>query len=424
FHYQTRRNASYTVTSQDLVIPGKQPKAVLAQVLFEPKTYVEDSLTYDITAWSAPYFYGLDAYANEFSIGKLNEAGAVASPAKEVTAPYALIAKYNSLEDGEFLAALLKENLKVRVLTTNTELDGKSFDAGSMVITQTANKQGYERTVYRLAKDLNRDVEAVGTGFANYGKDLGSSAVELLRKPKVGLVGGEGTSSLVFGQVRYYFEQEVKYPCTVLRTDYLSSVNLDKYDVLIFPSGGIRSSGEAFDKQLTAWVRAGGKLILMGSALGVFKDDDQTSLATYFDDAEEKALADGPVTKAQALATNAQNSRNWLDDAIPGAIYEVTLDPSDKMAYGLEGNYFSLKTSGERFAYLKSGSNAGTIRSEKDLIAGFVGVKRQKKLAETLVFGTESMGRGTMVYLVDNPLFRSFWYEGKILFTNAVFLAD
>ena len=122
--------------------------------------------------------------------------------------------------------------------------------------------------------------------------------------------------------------------------------------------------------------------------------------------------------------TDAQRGRSFLEDAIPGAIYKVTLDASNSMSYGLEGDYFTLKTGGDRFAYLKGGSNVGTIRSKSDLIAGFVGGKVQDKLAETLVFGTESMGRGTMVYLVDNPLFRSFWYEGKILFTNAVFFAE
>jgi len=33
------------------------------------------------------------------------------------------------------------------------------------------------------------------------------------------------------------------------------------------------------------------------------------------------------------------------------------------------------------------------------------------------------MGGGSVVYLSDNPLFRNFWENGKLLFTNAVFLA-
>ena len=40
----------------------------------------------------------------------------------------------------------------------------------------------------------------------------------------------------------------------------------------------------------------------------------------------------------------------------------------------------------------------------------------------SLVAGVHNMGRGSVVYLVDNPLFRAFWKSGHRLFDNAVFL--
>lgn len=424
YHYQTNRLANYTLASQDLVIPLNQPKAILANVLFEPKTAIEDSLTYDITAWSAPFFYGLDAYANDFTVERINSVKPVTNSSSEVTSPYALVTKYNSLKDGEFLAALFQKDLKIRTLTNLTEVDGKTFEPGSIVITKTSNEAGYEKIVYELAKKHNRKVEAVNTGFVNMGKDFGSSSVELLTKPKIALVGGEGTSPLSFGPIRYYFEQEIKYPYSVLRTDYMESVDLDKYNVLIMPSGNYSGLEDSFSTALTSWVKSGGKLILIESALNTYKDNDATSLTTYFDDEEKKRLKDDEITRKMALATSEEKRRNWLDNAIPGAVYKVTLDDSHKMAFGLEGDYYSLKTKKDRFAYMKKGSNVGTIRSKNDLIGGFVGSSTQDKLNETLVFGTENKGKGTMIYFVDNPLFRSFWYEGKILFTNAVFLVD
>jgi hypothetical protein len=33
------------------------------------------------------------------------------------------------------------------------------------------------------------------------------------------------------------------------------------------------------------------------------------------------------------------------------------------------------------------------------------------------------MGAGSVVVLADNPMFRQFWENGKLLFCNAVFLA-
>ena len=53
------------VADKDLCITTQQDLGVLANVFFEPKTHVSDSLTYDITAWSLPYIYGLEAYATE-----------------------------------------------------------------------------------------------------------------------------------------------------------------------------------------------------------------------------------------------------------------------------------------------------------------------------------------------------------------------
>jgi hypothetical protein len=38
------------------------------------------------------------------------------------------------------------------------------------------------------------------------------------------------------------------------------------------------------------------------------------------------------------------------------------------------------------------------------------------------VFGVEDKGQGQVVYLVDNPLFRAFWENGKMVFANAVFM--
>ena len=48
--------------NKSLIPVGIIPKGKMVQVLFEPKTVISDSLTYDITAWSLPYAYGLEAY--------------------------------------------------------------------------------------------------------------------------------------------------------------------------------------------------------------------------------------------------------------------------------------------------------------------------------------------------------------------------
>jgi hypothetical protein len=49
-----RRNRKITIEANDLIVKVDQPKAVLTQILFEPNQVLNDSLSYDITAWALP----------------------------------------------------------------------------------------------------------------------------------------------------------------------------------------------------------------------------------------------------------------------------------------------------------------------------------------------------------------------------------
>jgi len=39
-----------------------------------------------------------------------------------------------------------------------------------------------------------------------------------------------------------------------------------------------------------------------------------------------------------------------------------------------------------------------------------------------LLFGSQRISKGKVIYMIDNPLFRGFWYQGKQLFFNALWL--
>ena len=60
--YETGRAANFKAAAGDIVINANQPKSNLLRVLFERKSHITDSITYDITAWSVPYVYGVQAY--------------------------------------------------------------------------------------------------------------------------------------------------------------------------------------------------------------------------------------------------------------------------------------------------------------------------------------------------------------------------
>lgn len=94
------------------------------------------------------------------------------------------------------------------------------------------------------------------------------------------------------------------------------------------------------------------------------------------------------------------------------------------MAFGYGKAYFSLKLSGTSYNYLKTGYNVGYFDKNTKNVSGYAGSKAVKNVPESLFLGEEPMGKGSIVYMVDNPLFRSFWENGKLFVANAVFLLN
>ena len=68
FNYISGKEEGFTAGATDIVIPSQQPRSAMVKVLFEPKSKLSDSATYDITAWSLPYAYGLSTFATKEKI--------------------------------------------------------------------------------------------------------------------------------------------------------------------------------------------------------------------------------------------------------------------------------------------------------------------------------------------------------------------
>src|SRR5699024_7450414 len=116
-----------------------------------------------------------------------------------------------------------------------------------------------------------------------------------------------------------------------------------------------------------------------------------------------------------------ERQRRQISSLNMGSIYKIALDTSHPLAFGYDSLYFSLKLNADAYRFLEDGWNVG-VAGEEAHISGFVGFKAEEKLENTLTCGVQHMGSGTVVYMVDNPLFRGFWHQGKLLMANAVFL--
>jgi len=429
FDFQTRANGNFNLTTEDLIVNIYQPKGRFVTTVFEPKSKLVDSLTYDITAWNLLYGYDLKAFAltEKIAVGKPYQPKAQTQEAVP-SKPYAYIFRYQSLNDVEFLAALMQKGVKVRAAKKAFVLNAQNFAPGTLIITRRNNEgvADFDNVVQGLAKKMGRQIFAASTGLVERGADFGSPDVTYLKAPKIALLGGEQSSSLGYGEIWHFFEQNLHYPIAQLWADYFRNADLSKYNVLIVPDGRYRLFDEALLTQISEWVAAGGKLILIANSNNAFSGKKGFELKEFASDdakkAEEKAEKEqrekeGPVKYDEA-------ERKELSNSIFGALYKVTLDKSHPLAFGLGDHYYSLRTNELHYAYLENGWNVGILKGKQKPLIGFAGAKINKKLENTLVFGVEDKGRGHVVYMVDNPMFRSFWESGKMIFSNAVFMVE
>ncbi|WP_367392069.1 M14 family zinc carboxypeptidase [Lewinella sp. LCG006] len=418
YNYQNGKRENISIGNNDLVISAYQPRSVLTQVLLDPTTEVVDSLTYDITAWSLPYAYGLNAFASttRVNVKKGYEPAPYTNNLGSNQTPYAYLIPWESTKEAHFLAQLFKADVQVRAASTDFQLRGKQYQAGTLVITQADNRKrdDFDSVVRDIIRTNKISVDAITTGFTDNGPDLGSSSMMLLKAPRVAMVAGEGTYSNEAGQVWHFFEQRLDYPIHIYYPDDLESWTGEDIDILILPEGYYPMNDGA-GENIKNWVRSGGKLIAIGDALSSLVGQDGFGLSY------KSATSDNEPSPPHQDHSYAGAERRSIADAIPGAIFSVKMDTSHPLAFGLGETYFSLKTGTSAYEPLSSGWNIGTI-GDDPMISGFVGSNAKEKMKNTLVYGVKRHGGGQMVYLVDNPLYRGFWENGTFLFSNALFM--
>lgn len=377
YNYQQGNQTGFQAGETSLIIPTNQPKGRMVEVLFEPSTTLVDSLTYDITAWSLPYAYGLEAVSSSQSIAfEANQQPiGIHNTINPQGAGY--LAKWDSMDDARFLAALLKEDFKVRFTERGLQTQGQIFEPGSLIITKSDNKhlEDFDNHLMVIANQHQRQLTPALTGFASSGPDFGSPSVKIINKPRVAVLRGDGISSLNYGEIWYFFEQELGYPVTSLDSNYFSPNHLEDFDVLILPSGRYGSLFEARRlPELQQWIRRGGKVIALSAAVQVFGNHDSFSLKHNTSKPEEDTL------KVSDLIPYADRERENIKNLITGSIVKTHLDSTHPMAFGYHNSYYSMKLGSDSYSLLKEGSNVGYLGPEPEIVAGFAGTEARKKL--------------------------------------------
>ena len=422
FNYSTGKEEAFSVSQGDIVIPSQQPRSAMVKVLFEPRTKLVDSSTYDITAWALPYVFGLNAYASK---EKINTSGAYTRAADAVNTiadAYGYVIRWQGVQTAKAVGELLQQGIVLRFADAPFEVSGQQFDRGSIIVLKASNNaftSSLWSIVAKICNDNKVKLNAVTSGFVDKGYDFGSDHVHVLKAPKVALLTGEGVGSNAAGEVWHFFEKQINYPLTLINANDIGRADWKNIDVLIMPDGNYRFLNDKDATEgLRDWVQKGGRIIAMeGGVSQIAKLDWINAKLKKADDSSDKKDKD-PYSMLKPFDNR---ERDGISNTTPGSIYKVELDITHPLAFGYPSSYYTLKMDNNIYEFMKDGWNVGVIKKDNQ-VSGFVGNKLKEKLKDGMLFGIQYEGRGSVTFLADNLLFRNFWQNGKLMFCNAVFL--
>ncbi|RZS93157.1 M14 family metallopeptidase [Aquimarina brevivitae] len=405
-----KKNHSY-------VVPKNQRQGKLIEAIFEKRTTFEDSLFYDISAWTFPLAFNLDYTQSNDD----NLIGTEITELKKPTTPpvtksdYAYLMEWHEYYTPKVLYQILNKGLRAKVGMQTFSLAGKSYDYGTILI-PVQNQKLDKEELYTLLQELSKEnsvaIDGVTTGLTK-GIDLGSNQFRAITLPKIALMTGPGITPYDAGEIWHLMDQRYDIPITKITTDNFSRLDLSRYTHIILPNAwGTAIEKTAIDK-LKAWIRSGGTLIGYRNAASFFKNNNLLKIE---------------FKKTENIAKNIsfEERRDFFGaQVIGGAIFEANIDRSHPINFGYKNDKIALFRNTTIFIEPDEQSYNNPIQYTKSpLLSGYISSKNLDSLATTVPFKHQSLGRGNNILFTDNTNFRAFWYGTNKLLMNAIFFSD
>ncbi|WP_439879961.1 M14 family metallopeptidase [Pontibacter sp. MBLB2868] len=414
-------NTTYTPDNA-YIIPTDQPQYRLIEAMFEKRTTFQDSLFYDISAWTFPLAFDLDYAALSSKNFKGSQLGQkveqLTFPTGEVVggkSDYAYVFEWHGYYAPRALNTLMERGIVTRVATDKfTTVQGKQFDYGTILIPvagQPISSEELHKVLQEVAIKNGIPVYAMNTGLMTQGIKLGSPMMLSLEQPKIILLMGDGVNSNDAGEVWHLLDNRFDMKPTLVKTNDFNRIGLNKYNVIILADGNYNSISK---EKLRSWVLQGGTVVGMGEAAKWLADNGIGNIT--FKTEEKDTLARKPYAEMNNT-TGAQ--------VIGGAIFETTLDLTHPLAYGYTDAQMPIFRSNTLFMERSKSPYANPVMyTSNPLMAGYISKPNLQKLKSSAAVDVSAVGAGKVIAMPDNPNFRAFWYGTNKLFLNSIFFGQ
>jgi hypothetical protein len=438
--YRTGLTARTTLPAGTYVISTAQPRHLFLNSVMERNMSIEDSVMYDISTWSIPLAFNLTAYSTtvtqNIATTPVNSPPVNTSSFVESSNAYAYVMDWHQRNAPAALAAMWEKGYKTRAAKEPFS-DGKTtFGEGTIIILTGHNLEKKDRItadMQVIAQAAKVNIQGFDSGRMSSGFDLASTSNRPVKQPRVALMTEPPFDMYSCGQIYFLFDVETRLPVQRIKSSILQQTaipkfgsrygyaNLADFDVLILPGGGAGLK-DLFQKdqldQLKAWVENGGVLIAQESAASFFTvDRSKFTNVKLLDPGKDTSIT-------AALLTYAERSDYYGLKRVPGAALKATLDITHPLAFGMDKQVFSLKSGAEA---LKANPDLQTVgrydsNPEALLSSGYASMDNRKHLAGNVFAAVQPLGKGKVVFLLDNPQFRMYWRGPSRMMQNAVML--
>jgi hypothetical protein len=391
------------------VIPAKQPSAPLIQALLDPAIALEDSLTYDITAWNLFQLNGLKAFGiNENVFGP--EQQVYGSRVRAEYIPSENTVAYNfmpfNLEESE---KLITYAIQKGVLVSYSDISKEPvWDSRGEITLVTSSLSNIEKdALVSKAKELGLKLYPKA-GFRNYPADLGSTHYKPVFIPKIAVVVDPANDVNQQGELAYFLTQKYGFKPSFIPSTQLFRSNLFNYTHIIIPDGKHSPLSNTNSILLQDWVKKGGKLILFEGARKILEDKD---LVVKED-------------TARHTSTYAMRERAELSNTTSGNLLQVEVEKTHPLAFRINESSMYILNQVSDFVKLPKDLTPVLKTGSKPNIMGFVGANKKSQLANSLLLGVKEVDKGKIIWFGFNPLFRAIPNQGQTIFENCFLYSE
>jgi len=407
------------------IVPLNQPQYRLIKALFETRNQFQDSLFYDVSAWTMPMAFNLDYMAlssrilNLANVSPLDESFSMTPGRlqgdKEA---YAYGFGWEGYYAPKAAYQLMKKGYLVRVTNEPIKIEGnKELKRGSIFVSLPREEKpdlNLFEDLQKLAKETGLEIHALNTGYTG-GINLGSPQIDVLKKPEIALLVGTGVNSLEAGEIWHLLDQRMDMPITLLPIERIGSADLSRYNVIVMPNGQYSSLGKGEAEKIKSWTSNGGTLLARGNAMSWLNEQELVKFEFKKDDDETKKPAE----------PYADYMKNTGARMTSGTIFNAKLDISHPIGYGFDKeSIFTFRNSNQFLETAKNQYANPMVYTDKPLASGYVHPENLAKMPNTAIIQVKKLGSGRVIGMVDNPNFRAIWYGTNKLFLNAVFFGQ